>query len=86
MPWDPYCGSGNKARQNSGDDSDRQALKSGIRLLANASAHFSVERRKAIMKHLSADIKHLAETKRASTCLAKTSGKEPKQQQIMSRP
>ena len=30
-------------------------------LLGNASAHFNVERRKAIMKHLNASIKHLAE-------------------------
>ena len=43
------------------DGSIRNAIHSSISLLGNASAHFNVERRKAIMKHLNADIKHLAE-------------------------
>ena len=43
------------------EESIRNAIHSSISLLGNASAHFNVERRKAIMKHLNADIKHLAE-------------------------
>ena len=37
------------------------AIKSSLNLLGNASAHFSVERRKAIMKHLKKDLKPMAE-------------------------
>lgn len=39
------------------DDSTRNAIHSSMSLLGNASAHFNVERRKAIMKHLNADIR-----------------------------
>jgi len=45
-------------------DSDtlKSAVKSSLTLLGNAAAHFSVERRKCIMKHLNSDLKPLAET------------------------
>ena len=43
------------------EDNVRNAIHSSTSLLGNASAHFNVQRRKAIMKHLNADIKHLAE-------------------------
>ena len=39
----------------------RSAIHSSLLLIGNASAHFNVERRKAIMKHLNTDIKFLAE-------------------------
>ena len=42
-------------------DSARSAMQSRLLLMANASAHFNVERRKAIMKHLNTYIKFLAE-------------------------
>ena len=37
------------------------AIHSSMSLLDNGSTHFNVERRKAVMKHLNTDIKHLAE-------------------------
>ena len=37
------------------------AIKSSLNLLGNASAHFNVEQRKAIMKHLNKDLKPMAE-------------------------
>ena len=43
------------------EDCARKALQASLLLLGNASSHFNVERRKAIMKHLNADIRHLAE-------------------------
>ena len=44
-------------------DSDtlKAAVKCSLSLMANASAHFSTERRKCIMKHLNNDLKPLAE-------------------------
>ena len=43
------------------DEKTRSAICSSLLLMANASSHFNVERRKAIMKHLNTDIKYLAE-------------------------
>lgn len=43
------------------EDKIRNAIHSSMSLLGNASAHFIVERRKGTLKHLNADIKHLAE-------------------------
>ena len=37
------------------------AVKASVVLLANASAHISVERRKGVMKYFNRDLKHLAE-------------------------
>ena len=39
----------------------KAAVKSGVSLLGNATAHFSTERRKCVMKHLNSDLKPLAE-------------------------
>ena len=39
----------------------RSAAKTSLTLIANASAHFTVERQKCIMKHLNKDLKPLAE-------------------------
>ena len=51
-----------KMQQGSVDtDSARSAMQSRLLLMANASAHFNVERRKAIIKHLNTDIKFIAE-------------------------
>ena len=43
------------------EDSARSAIRSSLLLMGNATAHFNVERRKAIMKHLNTEIKFLAE-------------------------
>ena len=42
-------------------DRSRSAVKSSLSLLANAASHFSVERRKSIMKNLNNDLKPLAD-------------------------
>ena len=39
----------------------KAAVKAGVSLLGNATAHFSTERRKCVMKHLNSDLKPLAE-------------------------
>lgn len=44
-----------------GQDTLKAAVKSGVTLLGNAAAHFSVERRKRTRKHLNSDLKPLAE-------------------------
>ena len=44
------------------EETCKKAVRSSLQLLGNATAHFNVERRKEIMKHLNTDIKFLAET------------------------
>ena len=44
------------------DEVCKKAACASLHLLGNVSAHFSVERRKEVMKHLNNDIKFLAET------------------------
>ena len=44
------------------DEVCKKAVRASLQLLGNASAHFNVERRKEVMKHLNDDIKFLAET------------------------
>ena len=50
-------------QKNELPDSDtlKAAVKCSLSLMANAASHFSVERRKCIMKHLNNDLKPLAE-------------------------
>ena len=50
-------------QKNEPPDADtlKAAVKCSLSLMANASAHFTVERRKSIMKHLNNDLKPLAE-------------------------
>ena len=50
-------------QKNEPPDSDmlKAAIKCSLSLMANASSHFSVERRKCIMKYLNNDLKPLAE-------------------------
>ena len=43
------------------------AIKSSLNLLGNASAHFNMEHRKAVMKHLNKDLKPLVESEFPST-------------------
>ena len=42
-------------------DTSKSAIQASMSLLGNAAAHFSVERRKALMKYLNRDLKPLAE-------------------------
>jgi len=42
------------------EETARSALDTALQLLGNASAHFNVERRKEVMKHLNSDLKYLA--------------------------
>ena len=39
------------------EETCKKAVRSSLQLLGNATAHFNVERRKEIMKHLNTDIK-----------------------------
>ena len=50
-------------QKNEQPDSDtlKAAVKCSLSLMASASSHFSLERRKCIMKHINNDLKHLAE-------------------------
>ena len=59
MPWGLSTWLCDKMHQ--GSVAEDNIIYSSMSLLGNTSAHFNVERRKAIMKHLNADIKYLAE-------------------------
>lgn len=67
-------------------DTSKSAIQASLSFLGNVAAHFSVERRKALIKYLNKDLKHLAEALLSEdlSCLVRTLEKEPKPQLTIS--